>query len=57
MDLLHCEAVVNSVLSPDLNELTVSADLRYSEALFHRWGEKKLNAASARLVLILGTPG
>ena len=53
---LHWKAAVNShVLSPDLNELTVSADLRYSGSLFHRRGAEKLNAASPCLVLILGT--
>ena len=28
----------NNVLSPDFNELTVVADLRYPGSLFHRWG-------------------
>ncbi len=50
--IFHLTTLVHSnVLSPNLNELTVVADLRYSRSLFQRWESKKLKAASPLLFL------
>ena len=44
----------SSVLSPDVNELRVLADIRCSGSLFHSCGAQKPSAGSPHLVLILG---
>lgn len=42
---------MHSAVRPDLNELTVCEDLKYSGNLFHNWGAQKLKSASLFLVL------
>lgn len=48
---VYWKATVNNhVLSPDLIELTILADFRYSGSFLYRWGAQKLKAASPCLV-------
>lgn len=49
-------AVNNNVLSIDLNELTVLADVRYSGSCFPRVGNMEAESCSTLVVLIESGP-